>query len=213
MLYPTSSLFCLYGCYLYPSFMQDDLYRVLDLERLCCRMFTGCGHLSIETGFSPFLISRQIFLIIQGKMCQLSFRFSHQQLLIFCPVYLHFVHVWGNECFRYSHQAFNMSELGTENQLLFGSFFSTGFGIILASCLWGGKENSILGALLSLFQLQCSFPRNCFQTAPAQKSMCHILLLVKCSVLLSVLTVKDLSQSVISLLSTWMFCGILFLRS
>lgn len=85
MLYPTSSLFCLYGFYLYPSFKQDDLCRVLVPERLCCRMFTAVGiaHLSIQTGFSPFLISRQIFLIIQGKMWQMSFRFSHQPWFIF----------------------------------------------------------------------------------------------------------------------------------
>lgn len=74
-------------------------------------------------------------------------------MIHFCPIYLHFVHALGNRCFRYSHQAFNMSELGTENQLLFGRSFSTGFGIIPASCLWGSNETFILEALLRLFQL------------------------------------------------------------
>lgn len=48
-----------------------------------CLQAVGIAHLSIQTGFSPFLISRQTFLIIQGKMCQMSFRFSHQQCFIF----------------------------------------------------------------------------------------------------------------------------------
>lgn len=48
-----------------------------------CLQAVGIAHLSIQTGFSPFLISRQTFLIIQGKRCQMSFSFSHQQLFIF----------------------------------------------------------------------------------------------------------------------------------
>jgi len=82
----------------------------------------------------------------------------------FCPVYLHFIHASGSEYFRYSNQASdyvrNMSELGTEGQLLFGSSFCIGFGVILASCLVGGKLTCILGALLILFQPQCFSPRN-----------------------------------------------------
>lgn len=48
-----------------------------------CLQAVGIAHLSIQTGFSPFLISRQTFLIIEGKRCQMSFSFSHQQLFIF----------------------------------------------------------------------------------------------------------------------------------
>lgn len=85
---------------------------------------------------------------------------------LFLPIYLHFFHASGNEYFRYSNQASNMSELETEGQLLFGTSFWIGFGIILASCLVGGKLTCILGALLILFQPQCFSPRNCFQRAP-----------------------------------------------
>lgn len=174
-----------------------------------CLHSVGIAHLSIETGFSPCLISRQIFLIIQGKISVVLQVFS-STMIHFCPVYLHFVHASGNECFTYSHQAFNMSELGTENHLLFGSFQHRVWNNpSLLSVRWQ-RNLHFRGTAWDSFQPQCSFPRNCFQTAPAQKSMCHILLLVKCSVLPSVLTIKDLSQSVISLLSTWMFCGSLF---
>lgn len=160
-----------------------------------CLQAVGIAHLSIQTGFSPFLTSRQIFLIIQRKMCEMSFRFSHQQWFIFALststlFMLQVIGVLG---------IYIRLLIWTANQLLLDSSFSTGFGIIPASFLWGGKKTCILGALLRLFQPPCSFPRNFFQTAPAQKSMCHILLLVKCSVLLSVLTGKDLSQFLISL--------------
>lgn len=158
MLLPTSSLFCLYGFYLYPSFMPDDLCRVL--ERLCCRMFTGCGHC---TSFN----TDWIFPILNFKanipdhtrenVWDVLQVFS-STMIHFCPVYLCFVHASGNECFRYSYQAFNMSELGTANQLFLGSSFSTGFGIIPASCLWGGKESCILGALLRLSALSTEIP-------------------------------------------------------
>lgn len=40
----TQVLFCLYGFYPYPSFMEDYLCSMLVLERLCCSMFTDCGH-------------------------------------------------------------------------------------------------------------------------------------------------------------------------
>lgn len=47
-----------------------------------CLQAVSIAHLPVDWNF-PFLISRQIFLIIQGKICQVSFRFSHQHWFIF----------------------------------------------------------------------------------------------------------------------------------
>lgn len=160
MFYHTSSLFYLYGFYPYPSIMQDYLCSMLVLERLCCSMFTDYGHCtSLNTDW--------IFPILNFKAnTPCHTRENVSAVLHFCPVYLHFVHASGNEYFRYSNQASSMSELGTEGQLLFGSSFCIGFGIILASCLVGGKLTCILGTLLIFLQPQCFSPRNCFQRAP-----------------------------------------------
>lgn len=127
-----SAILCFILQVLYSAFM-DFIYIHPLCKMICadclslrgyvvgCLHSVGIAHLSIETGFSPCLISRQIFLIIQGKISVVLQVFS-STMIHFCPVYLHFVHASGNECFTYSHQAFNMSELGTENHLLFGSF-------------------------------------------------------------------------------------------